>query len=98
MILSSCPLDRRSVCDDYRGPLQIDGNYNPGWRKGLRVGSARTGEVMYFVPEHVSERPSGMGGFGSMGEGVTVDKNGTVYAGEVGPVQGVTKFIPRLID
>ena len=53
---------------------------------------------MYFVPEHVSERPSGMGGFGSMGEGVTVDKNGTVYAGEVGPVQGVTKFIPRLID
>ncbi len=77
---------------------ESDNNYNPGWRKGLRVGSARTGEVMYFVPEHVSERPSGMGGFGSMGEGVTVDKNGTVYAGEVGPIQGVTKFIPRLID
>jgi len=77
---------------------ESDSNYNPGWRKGLRVGDARTGEVKYFVPEHVSERPSGMGGFGSMGEGVTVDVDGNVYAGEVGPVQGVTKFIPRLID
>jgi sugar lactone lactonase YvrE len=76
---------------------ESDPNYNPGWRKGLRVGSARTGEVSYFVPEHVSERPSGMGGFGAMGEGVTVDAQGNVYAGEVGPVQGLTKFVPRLI-
>jgi len=77
---------------------ESDENYNPGgWRKGLRVGSARTGEVWYFVREHVSERPSGMGGVGSMGEGVTADSEGNVYAGEVGPVQGVTKFVPRLI-
>ena len=75
---------------------ESDDNYNPGWRKGLRVGSARTGEVWYFVPEHVSERPSGMGGYGSMGEGVTADAEGNVIAGEVGPVQGLTKFIPRL--
>lgn len=77
---------------------ESDDNYNPGWRKGLRVGSARTGEVMYFVPEHVSARASGMGGFGSMGEGVTVDDKGVVYSGEVGPVQGVYKYIPRLIE
>jgi hypothetical protein len=32
-----------------------------------------------------------------MGEGVTVDRNGVIYAGEVGPIQGMTKFIPRLI-
>lgn len=76
---------------------ESDPNYNPGWRKGLRIGSARTGEVMYFIPEHVSERASGMGGYGSMGEGVTVDRNGVVYAGEVGPIQGMTKFIPRLL-
>jgi sugar lactone lactonase YvrE len=75
---------------------ESDDNYNPGWRKGLRVGSARTGEVWYFVPEHVSARPSGMGGYGSMGEGVAVDAQGNVYGGEVGPIQGVTKFIPRL--
>lgn len=75
---------------------ESDDNYNPGWRKGLRVGSARTGEVWYFVPEHVSKQASGMGGYGSMGEGVTVDAAGNVYAGEVGPVQGLTKFVPRL--
>lgn len=75
---------------------ESDDNYNPGWRKGLRVGSARTGEVWYFVPEHVSKQASGMGGYGSMGEGVTVDAQGVVYAGEVGPIQGLTKFIPRL--
>ncbi len=33
-----------------------------------------------------------------MGEGVTVDAEGNVYGGEVGPVQGLTKFIPRLIS
>jgi sugar lactone lactonase YvrE len=75
---------------------ESDDNYNPGWRKGLRVGSARTGEVWYFVPEHVSKQASGMGGYGSMGEGVTVDGAGNVYAGEVGPIQGLTKFVPRL--
>ncbi len=75
---------------------ESDDNYNPGWRKGLRVGSAATGEVWYFVPEHVSKEASGMGGYGSMGEGVTADAAGNVFAGEVGPVQGLTKFIPRL--
>ena len=66
------------------------------WTRGIRVGSARTGEVWYFVPEHVSRNPSGMGGYGSMGEGVAVDAAGNVYGGEVGPIQGVTKFVPRL--
>ena len=59
--------------------------------------ATRNGQVYYFVPEHVSpERASGMGGVGSMGEGVTVDRDGNVYAGEVGPIQGMTKFVPRL--
>jgi sugar lactone lactonase YvrE len=69
---------------------------NAGWKKGLRVGSARTGEVWYYVPQHDSANPSGGGGYGSMGEGVTVAADGTVYAGEVGPVVGITKFVPRL--
>ena len=76
---------------------ESDENYNPGWRKGLRVGSARTGEVWFYAPEHMSARASGMGGVGSMGEGVTADMFGNVIAGEVGPVQGLTKFVPRLI-
>ena len=70
---------------------------NPGWMKGLRIGSARTGDVWYYVPHHDSEIPSGGGGFGAMGEGVTVDAAGNVYGGEVGSITGLTKFIPRLL-
>jgi sugar lactone lactonase YvrE len=92
--ISGLFIDRNDTL--YAIDSESDDNYNPGWRKGLRVGSARTGEVWYFVPEHVSKQGSGMGGYGSMGEGVAVDAQGNVYAGEVGPVQGVTKFIPRL--
>src|SRR5688572_1044143 len=92
--ISGLYIDRNDVL--YAIDSESDENYNPGWRKGLRVGNAKTGDVWYFVPEHVSKAPSGMGGVGSMGEGVAVDGAGNVYAGEVGPIQGLTKFIPRL--
>ena len=92
--ISGLYIDRNDVL--YAIDSESDENYNPGWRKGLRVGSAKTGEVWYFTPEHVSKQPSGMGGYGSMGEGVAVDGAGNVYGGEVGPIQGMTKFIPRL--
>jgi sugar lactone lactonase YvrE len=70
---------------------------NPGWRKGLRIGSAKTGEVWYYIPQHDSAVPSGGGGFGAMGEGVTVDAAGNIYGGEVGSITGITKFVPRLL-
>jgi sugar lactone lactonase YvrE len=70
---------------------------NPGWRKGLRIGSAKTGEVWYYVPQHDSAVPSGGGGFGAMGEGVTVDADGNIFGGEVGSITGITKFVPRLL-
>jgi len=92
--ISGLYIDAKDVL--YAIDSESDDNYNPGWRKGLRVGNARTGEVMYFVPEHVSKQASGMGGYGSMGEGVAADAQGNVIAGEVGPIQGLTKFIPRL--
>jgi sugar lactone lactonase YvrE len=92
--ISGLYIDRNDTL--YAIDSESDDNYNPGWRKGLRVGSARTGEVWYFVPEHISKQPTGMGGIGAMGEGVAVDAQGNVYGGEVGPVQGVTKFVPRL--
>lgn len=92
--ISGLYIDKNDVL--YAIDSESDDNYNPGWRKGLRVGSAKTGEVWYFVPEHVSKQPSGMGGYGSMGEGVTADAQGNVFGGEVGPIQGVTKFALKL--
>ena len=79
---------------------ETDPNYNPGgWRKGLRVGNARNGEVLYFIPHHncTGRGFSGMGGTGCMGEGVTADRAGNVYGGEVGVITGVTRFAPSLI-
>jgi sugar lactone lactonase YvrE len=63
---------------------------HPGWRKGLRIGSARDGKVMFFIPPHMTTTAEG-----AMGEGVAVDAAGDVYGAEV-TVRGLTKFIKRL--
>ena len=77
---------------------------NPGWRKGVRIGRASDGEVLYFIPPHFIEDtllfPSGITVYseGAAGDGVTVDADGNIYAGEVGtgnPIVGITKYIRR---
>src|SRR6266851_7567000 len=51
-----------------------------GWKRGMRIGSARDGKVLYFIPDPQTE-PSGT----SAAEGVAVDAKGNVYGAEVGP-------------
>jgi len=63
---------------------------HPGWRKGVRIGSARDGKVMFFVPPHMTDTPEG-----AAGEGVAVDTAGDVYGAE-NTVRGLTKYIKRL--
>lgn len=70
---------------------ESDPRRNAGWRKGIRIGSARTGEVDYLVPGHLTDTPEG-----AAGEGITRDAEGNLYAAEV-TVGGLTKFIPRLV-
>jgi sugar lactone lactonase YvrE len=62
---------------------------HPGWRKGIRIGSARTGEVMYFVPGHETDTPGG-----AAGEGIVVDADGTIYAAE-NTLRGITRYVKR---
>lgn len=62
---------------------------HPGWKKGVRIGSARTGKVMYFVPGHETETPGG-----AAGEGIVVDANGTIYAAE-NTLRGVTRYVKK---
>lgn len=63
---------------------------NPGWRKGVRIGRASDGEVLYFIPPHFIEDtllfPSGITVYseGAAGDGVTVDADGNIYAGRSG--------------
>jgi streptogramin lyase len=81
------------LADDtlYAIDSESDPKRNAGWRKGIRIGSARTGEVKYFIPGHMTDTPEG-----AAGEGTTVDAEGNVYAAEV-TVKGLTKYIPRLL-
>ena len=63
---------------------------HPGWKKGIRIGSARDGKVMFFIPPHLTDSAEG-----ASGEGIAVDANGDIYGAEV-TVRGLTKYIRRL--
>jgi DNA-binding beta-propeller fold protein YncE len=51
-----------------------------GWKRGIRIGSAKDGSVKYFIPDPVDTTDTT-----SAAEGVAVDKDGIVYGAEVGP-------------
>jgi streptogramin lyase len=55
------------------------GNH-PGWKRGIRIGSAKDGSVRAFIPD-----PSPGTGGTSAAEGVAADAAGHVYGAEVGP-------------
>jgi DNA-binding beta-propeller fold protein YncE len=59
-----------------------------GWRRGIRVGSARDGTVRALIPDPV-ERTTGT----SAAEGVTADDAGNIYGAEVGP-RRLMKYVP----
>ena len=54
------------------------GPENPGWKKGIRIGSARTGQVHYFL-EDIESRDFAHSG----AEGIGLDGLGNVYGGVV---------------
>lgn len=61
---------------------------NPGCKPGIRIGSARDGKVVGFIP---SEAEPGVQG-NPAAEGVTVDGAGAIY-GAVNGTKGVRKYI-----
>lgn len=62
--------------------------HHPGWKRGIRVGSARDGVVTAFIPdpETDSEHKSTSGG-----EGIAADAHGTIYLAQVDP-RDIAKF------
>jgi len=52
---------------------------NPGWYRGIRIGSAVDGFVTAFIPDPNSGAARGT----SVAEGVTADEDGNVYGAEV---------------
>ncbi len=57
----------------------VSRNHN-GWKRGMRVGSAKDGSVTAFIPD-----PDNVTMGSSAAEGVAVDKDGIIYGAEVGP-------------
>lgn len=55
--------------------------HHPGWKRGIRIGSARTGKVTAFIPD-TEPNPDAVATSG--GEGVWADAHGVVYGAEVG--------------
>ena len=54
--------------------------YHPGWKRGIRVGSARTGEVTAYIPD---TEPNPDKGATSGAEGIWVDSKGVIYGAQV---------------
>ena len=68
--------------------------YNPGWRRGIRVGSAKDGSVAAFIPDPLSPTTDGKLPATSAAEGVAADAAGNVYGAEVGP-KTLKKYVSR---
>jgi hypothetical protein len=59
---------------------------NPGFRRGIRIGSVKDGNVAAFIPDPVLNPGQGLEpGNGTAAEGVAADAAGNVYGAEVGP-------------
>jgi DNA-binding beta-propeller fold protein YncE len=61
--------------------------HNPGWKRGIRIGSAKDGSVTAFIPD-----PSDGSAITSAAEGVAADAAGSVYGAEVGD-KDVKKYV-----
>lgn len=63
---------------------------NPGWERGIRIGSALTGWVTGFIPDPNQGYMPGT----SVAEGVTADEDGNIYSAEVRQ-RKVRKYVPK---
>jgi DNA-binding beta-propeller fold protein YncE len=56
---------------------------NPGFKRGLRIGSAKDGRVAALIPDPEPVKEGTGPGTGSAAEGVAADADGNVYGAEV---------------
>ena len=64
--------------------------YNPGCRRGIRIGSAKDGSVKYFVPDAA---PYPAAADSTSSEGVAADVAGNIYGAEF--AMDVKKYVKR---
>lgn len=75
----------------YSADSESNARRNPGWKRGIRIGSARDGFVDAFIPDPEPDQDnSGT----SAAEGVAADAAGNVYGAEVGP-KAIRKYVKK---
>ena len=75
----------------YSADSESNTRRNPGWKRGIRIGSVSDGLVIAFIPD-TELMPDGSGTSGA--EGVAVDRRGGIYGAEVGP-RMLRKYVRR---
>ena len=60
-----------------------------GWKRGIRIGSAKDGSVTAFIPDPVEKATTG-----SAAEGVVADSKGVIYGAEVGS-KDLKKYVKK---
>lgn len=85
--ISGLWIDRNDTL--YAADSESSDTANPGWKRGIRIGSARNGEVLMFIPDPEA-KPTGT----SAAEGVAVDAAGNIYGAEVGP-RALKRYVRR---
>ena len=66
----------------YVADSESDDKRNPGWKRGIRIGSAKDGKVTALIPDTDTD-PAHANSSGA--EGIVADAQGNIYAAEVGP-------------
>ena len=75
----------------YSADSESNARRNTGWKRGVRIGSAKDGFVTAFIPDPEPDQDnSGT----SAAEGVAVDAAGNIYGAEVGP-RAVRKYVRK---
>jgi len=64
---------------------------HPGWKRGIRIGSAKDGTVQAFIPD---PEPDPDRATTSGAEGVAADAQGVIYGAEVGP-KGLKRYVKK---
>lgn len=73
-------IDRNDIL--YSTDSESNADRNPGWKRGIYIGSASTGWVTAFIPDPEPDQDHSAT---SGAEGIAVDRDGNIYGAEVGP-------------
>ncbi len=75
----------------YSADSESNATRNQGWKRGIRIGSAKDGFVTAFIPDPEPDQDkSGTSG----AEGVAVDAAGNIYGAEVGP-RAIKRYVKK---